>query len=416
MVTHKKYLLFIILLAVTWLVISCGKDDESPTEPFVIDYNARLKTAQNTLAWTVFEGELASNPEGYVQTVGPANYICLGSMFISTLDDTKEQLKDLLGLGAFTDTIFMETLSEIIDSLERGATGSSFHYNLAIFCHEHSPLDTVFARRIEQFFNGRIFVVDYADSVLDDSIRWWMEETSYDEITCSDCDPEGIETAAIFATAYFDAMWPFVVDTNNNTTEVYHDPVGGDTTVDMMHVSQIMRYFENSSVQMVDMPLGNGGFRMSLVLPKDSAWPIPGSAIPEASRYSNWLAGASDTIVNLSLPPLKILNQIPLDSILTALGARSLFSSASGDWYLFADSSRQYLGSFWESTKIRFSSDGFTALSMKPTIGQNPLSSAEMVFDRPFFYVVRDDVTGTILALGRIIRPLPVSVDWGPDD
>ena len=60
--------------------------------------------------------------------------------------------------------------------------------------------------------------------------------------------------------------------------------------------------------------------------------------------------------------------------------------------------------------------DGFTALSMKPTVEQNPMNSAEILFDRPFFYVVRDDVTDMILALGRIIRPLPVSAEWGPDD
>lgn len=213
-------------------------------------------------------------------------------------------------------------------------------------------------------------------------------------------------TIALLVNAiYFKSAWlsPF---SESNTRE--HPFVLADGQMKahpLMFQTQEFAYYENALFQAISLPYGNTAeVNLYIFLPNPEVGLDLFLEQLNAENWNLWLKEYWEIKpVRLGLPRFKIEYDIELKNILTAMNMGIAFSSE-------ADFSSITPEPFWISkikhkTFLEVNEEGTEASAVTGILGtrSGPL---DMIIDRPFFFVIRDESTGTLLFMGTLVNPL----------
>jgi serpin B len=177
----------------------------------------------------------------------------------------------------------------------------------------------------------------------------------------------------------------------------------------MMHMKNDFSYFANESFQAIDLPYGDAGFSMMILLPR-----IPGdidALIAELTpeKWSAWVSSFSKHAVNLSLPKFTMQYDLTMNDVLTALGMGVAFSDD-------ADFTRMHKLGGLKITKVKHKSfvqvdeEGTEAAAVTSVeIGVVSVGGGGTVLtmrvDHPFVFAIRETHSGAILFIGKVVAP-----------
>lgn len=206
---------------------------------------------------------------------------------------------------------------------------------------------------------------------------------------------------------YFKADWQRKFKANDSHNRKFFVGKSNSVYVPMMHQTNNYKYYENSQVQVVEMPY-NGGASMVVMLPHQ----IDGLAKFESDLGS--LANLLEVLdsqplekLKLMLPKLKMETDYDLVPVCMALGMNDACSSAAD----FSGMSKKPFSiaqikhkAFLEIDEKGTEAAAATAVEMKMT--SMPIQNMkEFRADHPFMFLIKDNDTDTILFIGRVVNP-----------
>lgn len=112
------------------------------------------------------------------------------------------------------------------------------------------------------------------------------------------------------------------------------------------------------------------------------------------------------------MPKFKVEYEVELRETLEALGMGIAFDAAKADFskiHPIAPGANIYIDkvkhkTFVETNEVGTEAAGVTSVEIKRT--GLPAQTFSMIINRPFFFVIRDNETGTILFMGAIVDPV----------
>jgi serpin B len=121
------------------------------------------------------------------------------------------------------------------------------------------------------------------------------------------------------------------------------------------------------------------------------------------------LSSGSEALVDLSLPRFRAEASFQLKDTLQALGVRAAFTSAA-DFSGIADESlhisavvhKAYVDVAEEGTEAAAATAAVFAMM---AVLRKPQPDVQLVFDRPFLFLIADTASGLPLFLGQFTRP-----------
>jgi serpin B len=168
-------------------------------------------------------------------------------------------------------------------------------------------------------------------------------------------------------------------------------------------------YQQGDGFQAVRLPYTGGGLQMVLFLPDTNSSPAKLLADLNADTWRDKiLPGFRDREGMLAFPRFKLDYDVKLNDPLKALGLRQAFSngadfSAMADEGLFVSEVKQK--SFVEVNEEGTEAAAVTTVEMEGMAIMKPIKPFEMIVDRPFFFVIEDDKTQSILFMGMVYDP-----------
>ncbi len=117
---------------------------------------------------------------------------------------------------------------------------------------------------------------------------------------------------------------------------------------------------------------------------------------------------------SISLPKFKQSHFLDLSQLLISLGMKQAFEPALADFYAMAkprfEGEKFAISEAFQKTFIEINEEGTeasAASALRPTAqpSSEPLREIEMIVDRPFMYLIRDNDTGQILFMGNVYDP-----------
>ena len=269
-----------------------------------------------------------------------------------------------------------------------------------------------FLELIQANYDGRLNEVDFitAAESARRTINAWVEKKTNKKIKnlISKGVLDSMTRLVLTNAIYFKGNWArqFKEDRTQDAPFTLAD--GQKIEVAMMNQKAEFGYMESDAFQALELPYVDEELSMVILLPKEfnALDEFEKTLTPE--KLSQWLAKIFKREVVVFVPRFKMTSQFSLASVLKSMGMKDAFSSNADfsgingkrDLFISAVIHKAFVEVNEEGTEAAAATGVvMTLTSMGPT--RIPVFRA----DHPFLFLIRDNLSGSILFIGRVANP-----------
>lgn len=296
--------------------------------------------------------------------------------------------------------------------------GCQFHIANALWGQKGHPFLESFLMQNDSAYGAGFNEVDYADpGQARRTINAWVEQQTKDKI--EELIAPGVLTPltrlVLTNAIYFKGDW--AAQFNEEDTRPadfflasgFTDQTSETVQVSMMYQKGTFAYADSNDVQIVSLPYEGEALSMVVVLPKADSSLASLEASLDAKRLESYLARLRERQVDVFLPKVKMTcGPILLNDPLIALGMKDAFDPDAAN-FSGVDGTRQlYVSHVLHKAFVEVNEEGTEAAAATAVVMTLRAMPMNPVFraDRPFLFLIRDNETGSILFMGRVMNPV----------
>jgi serpin B len=397
------------------LLVQCQHDSstnlDENTEPEVNNditvTQELLVEADNKFAFKIFKTLNTEEPNSNICISPMSMSMALGMTLNGAAGTTKEGMEQVL---EYTD-MGVNSLNETCKNLmvQLGTLDPEVEMELANSIWYSTGINVVsdFVNIIKYSYNADIHPLDFGATNAAQIINNWVEEKTHGKIKeIVDDGARGDKWMYLVNTIYFKAFWTFPFDPQHTRDRPFFLLDGTQKQCKLMKNDQMVSYLEDSLFTAIELPYGNEQFSMIFLLPETNQ--TVNSLIQylcndnRSARMDNFQDKTSAIVM---LPKFKFEYEKKLNDILISLGMEEAFSSSSADFSNINGAKDLSISEVKHKTFIEVNEEGTEAAAatvVAMTIGIKPA----FIFDRPFLFVIRENMTGSIIFMGKVVDPV----------
>jgi serpin B len=331
--------------------------------------------------------------------------MALGMTLNGAVDSTFQAMSSVLGFDGMSQAEINEAYAGLIDLLDDLDPAVRFDIANAIWANEDVPFHSSFFDAVVEAFDARVEAADFGDPATLEALNGWVSEKTNGKIPklLDQIDPQLI--MLLLNAIYFDGRWTTEFDPDDTRPGTFTRPDGSEVTVDMMSLEEVdIRLGGGDGFQMAEIPYGGGAYGMVILLP----WEGDARGLVPSLTEATWNEAVS-TLAEveadlLTLPKFKVSYDVFLNQPLADQGMAVAFGSNADFSGMGPNGSGYCIDFVRQKTFIEVDEAG-TRAAAATVVGIGPTSFLGMVVDRPFMFVIRERLSGTILFSGVIEDP-----------
>jgi serpin B len=332
----------------------------------------------------------------------------LGMTLNGAANQTFDQMRTALSVDGVSQQDInagYKSLIALLTSLDPSVT---MRIANSIWYRRSFPVNQSFIDAGRSYFDAEVQGLDFTDvSGSLGVINGWVNQRTNGKIPKILNDIDATDVMFLINALYFYGSWREKFDPSRTTDDLFTTAPGITQPMRLMHRHAEMLYLENSLYQAVDLPYGNSAFAMTVLLPK------PGTDIEALSTgltETGWRSLTSslhNAEVELALPKFRLEYERMMNDDLRALGMVVPFEPNVADFTRMSPLGKQlYISFVKQNTFVNVDEEGTEAAAVTVT-GIRATSAApgfDMRVDRPFLFVIRERLSGTVLFMGKVVR------------
>lgn len=418
----KKNVMTIATMALAMTMVSCGsckkvqgevkgtesmeatKSEEAMDEDYLIlsDEQRSIVDKNNGFALNLFH-EISGFDS---KVVSPMSISYLMGMLANGADgQTREEILKTIGCeGVSVEDLnaLYKMMLQKANSLDKQTTVNIANY---IALNKQYQLKKTFAGIMKNDYQAGVENLDFASSASVKRINQWCNKQTNGMIPSIISQLDANAVSCIMNAIYFKGTWTDKFDKKNTKLESFQGYTRDVKKAQMMHRQAKYQYADGVGYSAVRIPYGNCSYEMVVLLPNQ------GSSIAEMMKKVDVKSLAElrdkmdECMVDLKLPRFSTELSLPLNGIISKLGAPSMFGG-NANFSNFATGSLS-VSQMLQKAKIEVSEEGTKAAAVTAAIMtmslQHPDEPRRVDFhaDRPFVYMITEANTGAILFMGQ---------------
>ncbi|MGD1714299.1 serpin family protein [Dapis sp. BLCC M172] len=278
----------------------------------------------------------------------------------------------------------------------------------SIWAKKGMSFEPNFLQRNKYFYQSKVSEIDFDNPQTLDIINNWVKDCTQGKIDkiIDKLEPEAV--MVLLNAIYFQANWESEFSENSTKELPFNLPNGRQKKHPIMFQSSRHLYYEDEDFQAVSLPYGEGRVSMYIFLPREQVGLENFYEILNDKNWENWMLMFDYHKVNLGLPKFKTEYEVTLNNVLKSLGMEIAFDKRSADFSGIGPTPPElYIDEVKHKTFVEVNEKGTEAAATSSV--KMGTRSAEivvnMLVDRPFFFAIRDNDSGTILFMGEITNP-----------
>ncbi len=206
---------------------------------------------------------------------------------------------------------------------------------------------------------------------------------------------------------YFKGKWASQFSKDTTRQEPFFLADAGKADVPMMNQKEHFKYAEDNDCQVLEMPYVGDELSMIILLPKDTKGIDTLEKNLTADALSGRLAKLRKDEVSVFIPRFKVTSQFGLNDVLASMGMKDAFSPNAADFSGMTGNRELFISAVVHKAYVDVNEEGTEAAAATGVVMSTTAIRQVPVFraDHPFIYLIRDNVTGSILFLGRMANP-----------
>ena len=336
--------------------------------------------------------------------------MALGMTMNGAAGPTFDEMRAALAFGTRPAAEINASYRSLIDMLRALDPTVDFRIANSIWYRAGFPFEQTFLDESRQFFDARVSGLDFASSNAVPSINDWVRQSTNGKIDKIVDGPIPNDVVMYLINAiYFNGSWTTRFDRNQTRTEQFHTIGGTTAPIAMMRRTDTIRVAETADAQVVDLPYGGGAYTMTILLPKEGKSLRDVVATLTADAWQAAVTGATARSVELQMPKFTLRWEALLNDPLQALGMRQAFQGDVADFTRMSRDAgnRLYISKVKQKSFVDVHEEGTEAAAVTSVEIRVVCTCGPQVIriDRPFVFAIRERFSGTILFLGKIVRP-----------
>ncbi|MDC1142950.1 serpin family protein [Planctomycetota bacterium] len=284
---------------------------------------------------------------------------------------------------------------------------------------ERVTVNEKFENDLSEYFGSEVFKSSYSDPKSVVEINKWVAGNTNQMIPeiLSEI-PKDVVSYLINA-VYFKGKWANSFDKKKTKDADFHLNAEEKETVKMMKLTSKLQYAEVDGTKVVRLPyMGEGlategKMAMWVVLPNAKTGLDDLVKELNSESFDSWVATAKKNGQKkgtVKMPKFEIRYKTSLKETLKTLGITSAFDEADADLSGVGSSKMGniYINSVDHEAVVKVDEDGTEAAAVTSmSLGAKSAvrDPFEVTCDRPFLFVIRDDVSGSVLFVGTCYKP-----------
>ncbi|KAI0213083.1 Leukocyte elastase inhibitor [Lamellibrachia satsuma] len=282
-----------------------------------------------------------------------------------------------------------------------------------IFVHEKFTVHKSFLNSLDYYYSAGFKALDFHGDARGSAkyINKWVEDRTNHKIK-NIVSPMDIEMSvmALANAIYFKGLWKFPFNPDNTKLAKFYAAPTWSTSGEMMIQTGRFRYSLNRRLgcQILEMPYKGDRLSMYILLPTRTYGLTSLERKLTFNSLTSALAKLHTRRLSVAIPKIKMTISKDLPDTLTAMGMGLAFM-LDADFTGMSPLRPLFVSNVIHMAFIEVDEKGTEAAAATIVLMSNkappPPIHKDFVADHPFLFLIRDNVTGSILFLGRLMTP-----------
>jgi serine protease inhibitor len=362
--------------------------------------------ASNAFSLALFDTVSQAQPGANVFLSPLSASMSLGMALNGAAGATYDQMRGALQFGSASQhdiNAGYESLIALLTSLDPAVETQVAN---SIWYEKTFPFYQSFLDTAKTYFDADVTPLDFSNMNASlNAINGWVNTQTNGKIPTILDAIDSNDVMFLINAIYFKADWRSRFDASQTQDADFHAAGGSTQTVPLMHREGRMLYTAGPGYQAVELSYGDSAFAMTVLLP---AAGTSVEALADSLSPAFWNALTSSFSVHqvdLYLPKLTLTYSRTLNGDLAALGMRDAFVPNGADFTgMSSQGNSLYISFVKQKTYVRVDEEGTEAAAASATgVGTTAVEDPVIVrVDRPYLFVIRERLTGTLLFMGKI--------------
>ena len=338
--------------------------------------------------------------------------IALAMAYNGAAGETRAAMGRVLHMGPLSLEALTAATHELVQTLEKADPNVRLFIANSLWARTGVPFHEPFLARVRQHFEAEIATLDFAAPSAVERINAWVSEHTNGRITQivePPIDPQMV--LYLINAIYFKGQWTKPFEKEQTRERPFTLLGGAKKPAPMMEQHGKFDYLRGPNFQAVSLPYGKQTrFSMYVFLPDAAAGLKEFLGGLNAESWRQWTGQLRRREGTVALPRFTVEYAATLNDALKALDMAVAFTPDKADFGAMTPK-EVFISEVKHKTFIEVNEAGteaaaVTSIGIAATAAMPAEAPFIMIIDRPFFFAIRDNVSGAVLFMGAIVDPL----------
>ncbi len=381
---------------------------ESSISTNISNVDRRLVAANTKFGFKLFS-QVIEQDQGKNVFVAPSSIaIALAMTYNGASDSTQTAMAKTLELQGLNLSEINSSNAALKMLLQNPDPKVQLNIANSLWANQDVTFNSDFLKRNRDFYQAKVETVNFQDTATSKLINGWIQENTQGKINkiVDKIPPD--QMLYLINAIYFKGQWTNKFDQKQTKEYPFYLASGKSKQHPMMSQSDDYRYYENEEFQAVSLPYGKEGkISFYVFLPKKNSSLNDFYNRLNLDNWEKWMSQFRKREGFVRLPRFKMDYEINLNNSLTALGMGEAFSNAAN---FSGIGNKLKISEVKHKTFVEVNEEGTeaaaaTSVGIVPTSAMPSLEPFRMIVDRPFFFAIQDERTGSLLFMGSMMEP-----------
>ncbi|MGD0037092.1 MAG: serpin family protein, partial [Bacteroidota bacterium] len=301
-----------------------------------------------------------------------------------------------------------KNVSALLTTLDASVT---FQNANSIWYNDGFPVLSNFLTVNKNYFDAEVDSLDFTLPSAAQTINSWVNTKTNGKIPTI-IDPTKPPSGIMFLinAIYYKGTWTYKFDTSGTKDASFTCADGSIATCKLMSQEDTYAYYEDSSVQAIDLPYGDRSFSMTVVLPAAGISIDQFASALTQAQWNTIINKLDSAKVDLYLPKFTLNFSKSLKDELKALGMGIVFDPSRADLSHISSKVGLVVSDVLHKTYVDVDEEGTEAAAVTAIIFTTAVIGGQpkiniMRIDHPFIFAIREHQSGTVLFIGKVVNP-----------
>ncbi|MBD0369483.1 MAG: serpin family protein [Pyrinomonadaceae bacterium] len=326
----------------------------------------------------------------------------LSLLYLGAEGKTKMALDETLALKGLDASVLARTYDGLRETLTEPQGSSPLSIYNSLWTRIGLTLRPDFVQLVNSYFKAKVESLDFATPAAAQAVNDWVKGATNGKIArLLERDELSADTILLLlSVVHFKGVWQRPFDASKTAEGTFKLADGNTRPVQMMSQSGSYLYCEAEDFRAVELPYADAKMSMLIFL-------AAGDCFVESlnvKRWEEWLSRFSGAGGEVRLPRLNLSYEVKLKGALQALGAAEIFRPGA-DFRNLSDA-QGFVTDIKQQATVEVTEEGTEAAAATSVeMGRSLQRRFSFIADRPFFWFIKDNRTGSILFIGKVTSP-----------